>query len=498
MSAGKRFLREAKLYAPYAVLAMLTAAQATAQPSNDPIEALRAQMHELRVALREMHDELVSSRVESQELRRELQAVQEQVGKGAISTPASGSANLTPDPTEDRQVLNAKIDDQYQTKVESGSKYRFRLSGLALMNVFSTKGAVDSLDVPRIARLASSGDSNGSFGATARQSQISLQLTGPEWGGAKATGDLAFDFFGGFPSNPEGVTSGLARLRTAKLTLDWPKTSIVVGQDTPFFSPLSPSSLASLAYPALASSGNLWTWTPQVYVEHRAAVSDLTKVILQGGVLDPLTGELPVEYNIVPNAGNRSRIPAFAARIAWQHKVDDRFASIGAGAYYSRQNWGFDQLVNAWAATVDWELPLGRWFSLSGEGYRGRAIGGLGGGVSGSVLFRTVAVNGVTAVLPLNSVGGWSQLKFKPLEKIEFNAAFGTDVPFRAGLRQFLTDRGIQGFPSSRNMSGFLNLIYQPRSNLLFSVEYRRLWTSGFYDPAQNADHLSLSSGILF
>ena len=118
---------------------------------------------------------------------------------------------------EDQQLLSAKVEDQYQTKVESGSKYRVRLSGLVLLNVFSTRGAVDNLDLPKMANAKAPGESNGSFAATARQSLLSLDVHGPQWRGAKTSGDVTFDFFGGFPSNPEGVTAGLVRLRTAKI-----------------------------------------------------------------------------------------------------------------------------------------------------------------------------------------------------------------------------------------------------------------------------------------
>jgi hypothetical protein len=321
---------------------------------------------------------------------------------------------------------------------------------------------------------------------------------GPQWKGAKISGDVSFDFFGGFPSNSEGVTSGVVRLRTARISLDWANTSIVAGQESPFFSPLSPTSLASTAYPALSSSGNLWTWTPQVRVEHRIAVAERSKVILQGGILDPLTGELPTEYNRVPTAGEASRAPGYALRLAFERTAGQRTATFGAGTYYSRQNWGFGRSVNAWAATTDWDLPLGRWFSLSGEMYRGRAIGGLGGGVSGSVLFAGLPSVSASSVLPLESVGGWSQLKFKPLERIEFNLAFGEDYPFRIGLSRLLAAGLVGGAASSRNASGFFNVVYQPRSNFLFSVEYRRLWTSSFTDPRQSATQLSVSSGIIF
>ena len=47
--------------------------------------------------------------------------------------------------------MNDKIIEQSQTKVESGSKYRVRLSGLVLLNTAVTRGSVDNLDIPQIA-----------------------------------------------------------------------------------------------------------------------------------------------------------------------------------------------------------------------------------------------------------------------------------------------------------------------------------------------------------
>src|SRR5262249_23179076 len=152
----------------------------------------------------------------------------------------------------------------------------------------------------------------------------SLEVFGPQWAGAKTSGELKFDFFGGFPATSEGVTAGLLRLRIARLNLEWKNTSLVAGQETIFFSPLSPTSLVSSAYPAFSAAGNLWTWTPQIYCERRIALSESSRLSVQGGVLDPLTGELPAEYEREPTAGERSRSPAYAARLAWQKTAPER------------------------------------------------------------------------------------------------------------------------------------------------------------------------------
>jgi len=268
-----------------------------------------------------------------------------------------------------------------------------------------------------------------------------------------------------------------------------------------FLSPQSPTSFASLIVPALTYAGNLWSWTPQLRIEHRFEFSDHSNVSLQGGVLDPLTGE--TDYNYVwcrtPTAGEESRQPAFAARAAYSHPFLGRTFTVGAGGYYRREYWGFKRNVNGYAAIADWNLPLSRRFTLGGFFYRGQAIGGLGAALSRSVLFSGPLTDPATSVLPLNSVGGWAQLKYQPMAKLEFNAAFGQANPFAAAVR--FVGGETQSYAVSccaRHREAFGNVIYRPRSDLLLSLEYRRLRSFTIYDNSYEGGQLNLSMGILF
>ena len=138
---------------------------------------------------------------------------------------------------EDNQdLLDAKINEQSQTKVESGSKYRVRLSGILLLNLFDTRGPVDNVDFPQLAVPPTLGNSSNAFAATIRQSQIGLEVFGPEIAGARTSANVKFDFAGGFADLPNGVSMGVVRLRTGTLRMDWANTSIVAGQDTLFLS----------------------------------------------------------------------------------------------------------------------------------------------------------------------------------------------------------------------------------------------------------------------
>jgi hypothetical protein len=496
-------------------------ADASADTSlSDSVRELRQQIRELQAAVTEIRSESQRYRDETTELRRELEAVRgasASVSPAATSVVADAAGNGTsaavvPGETTENQksqhassleeqyeLLSGKVDEQYQTKIESASKYRMRLSGIVLLNLFSNVGTVDNADIPHIAYGTQPGVSGGSFGGTLRQSQIGLEVFGPQIAGARTKADIQFDLAGGFAQTLNGVNAGLMRLRTGTMRLDWAHTSIVTGQDGLFFSPNSPTSFASLAIPAFSYSGNLWGWVPQLRVEHRFSVGENSSLLLQGGILDPESGEPPpVAFYRQPQAGERSRQPAYASRMAWTSTVFGQPLRVGVAGYYGRQDYGFSGPVDAWAGMTDWDLPLGSRFSLSGKFYRGRGLGGLSGGIGRSVLFNGDPGALYTQVRGLNTAGGWAQLKYRPANKLEFNGAVGEDAPYMADIRAFPNPH-VYGDPSlSKNQSSLLNVIYRPRSDLLFSAEYRHLKTYTIDTGVQNADHINLMVGVLF
>lgn len=488
--------------------------QSRADSANDEVRNLQKQMIELKSMLEEMRDEIARSRQEAIELRQEIDVTRRQLG-GKVTPSATGErtqaesagpeqASQRGEETlkkleEDRQLMAAELGDFYQTKVESASKYRVRLSGIALLNLFSNRGLVDNQDVPNIALSPSAFDARGSFGGTLRQSEIGLEVFGPRVAGARTMGDIQFDLGGGFPDTANGVNSGLFRLRTGTMRLDWTHTSVVAGQDNIFFSPLSPTSFASLLVPAFGYAGNLWAWVPQVRVEHRFDLPNESSMTLQGGILDNLTGESPpFQSQRVPQAGERSSQPGYGLRLAWTHPLFGQPMTVGVGGYYSRQDWSFNRHVDGWAGTADWEVPLARWLSLSGEFYRGMAVGGMGAGIGRSVVSSGALIDPAAPVRGVDSIGGWSQLKLKPASRWEFNGAFGFDEAFAEDLRAFPASQSNPSSTPARNRGSFVNFIYRPRSNLLFSTEYRRLRTFQINGDGPTADQINVMMGFLF
>ena len=491
------------------------AASSQSDSTAAAIHELQQQVKELRSAVAEMRTETEQYRAENAALRHELQAARS--SSAAVVPPPGESYSLAPsanaDPAppqatqpganqtapvqervasleESTQLMNSKIDDQYQTKVESASKYRVRLSGIVLLNLFNSHGASNNEDFPNFVTGPSTG--TGSFGATMRQSQIGLEVFGPMLAGAKTSGNLQADFAGGYPNTWNGVNSGIFRLRTASMRMDWKDTSVVVGQDNSFFSPLSPTSFASLAVPALTYAGNLWAWTPQVRVEHRFEISSDQNIMIQGGIMDNLTGEFPGNsYFRVPGPGELSRQPAYALRTSWTHTVFGQPLSFGAAGYYSRQNWSSNN-IDGWAGMADWQIPLAPRVLFTGEFFRGRAIGGIGGGISQSVVYEGDPNSAYTPVRGLDTIGGWSQLKLKATNTLEFNVAAGVDNPTAAEVRTAGNPILVQ------NRGGLVNFVFRPRSSLLFSAEYGRLRSFEVNDVSNSADQFNLMMGILF
>ena len=505
-----------------------TPASALASAHNDEagtVRDLQDQVRQLRILVDEMRQENAQSRAEMHQLRQDLQATRALLERPAAPTgselaaaappsglqSASGASTATgPQVSADLEervqkleestsLMGSKIDEQYQTKVETASKYRARIQGIVLMNAFRNAGGSDNLDFPTYATQVSPGSPLATLGATLRQSEIGVEIFGPTVAGAKTSADVQFDFSGGFPATGNGVNFGIARLQTASLRLDWEHTSVIAGQDALFISPLSPTSFASLATPAFAFAGNLWAWTPQLRVEQRFSVTDQQTITMQAGILDNLDWEFPYNsFNRTAQAGEMSGQPAYALRTAWSRPVQEHPLSFGIAGYYGRQDWTWGRYVDAWSGMADWQIPIFSHLGLSGEFYRGRGIGGLGAAIGTSVLFGGNPEYASTPIHGLDAAGGWTQLKLQLNPKLELNGAIAEDNAFAGDVRGFAINRNNFGPILGRNRGALGNVVFRPRSDLVLAAELRRLQTFPVYSSSTVMNQVNLSMGILF
>ena len=183
-----------------------------------------------------------------------------------------------------------------------------------------------------------------------------------------------------------------------------------------------------------------------VEVEHRIALNTDSSLTFQGGLLDPLTEESASFQFRSPSAGELSRVPAIAGRVAWaRHSASTFPFTLGLGAYRARQQYGSFPDLNSWTVNADFDANISKFIEVSGEWYRGQAVGGLGGGIWMSVIYPNSAppYSGIHA---LRSTGGWAQLKVRPTQQWEFNGAIGQDENDGKDLRFFPTAYASYGF----------------------------------------------------
>jgi uncharacterized coiled-coil protein SlyX len=484
----------------------------TASQSPIPAEARTMQLEQrlegISSALVDARQQLDQSLQQIRQLQQELAEIKQQLPPSKTLPPGTSSSVADPlaalktsvtDIQERQDTIEAQVKLHDQAKVESDSKYPIHLTGLILFNAFANRGNVDNIDLPAIAVNRPDGASSGSVGGGLRQTILGIEGSGPKIAGARTSANVYMDFFAGVAYANFGTSAGIARMRTAAVNLDWPRDSVQAGLASPIISPLSPSSYATVAEPGMAWAGNLWTWAPQLRYAHQFALRENKHAQLEFGLWDPpSSGYNTSDVFRSPSPGEASRQPAYETRVSYGTSTSDRGLQVGLGGYYSRQHYPYNT-NDSWAVTTDWRLPLNTRFELSGEGYRGRSLGGLGGGVYKDVLYGKDPITGAPAFVGLNAIGGWTQLKSRFSQSFEANAAIGQDNGYASDFHSIVLSSTATSLQlRARNRMVVANLIYRPKTYLILSPEYRRIWTWPIYGQGNTADVFTLSMGYQF
>jgi len=493
----------AALSLPHSAIAQVYGQSPSAETTEEKVQKLTTAVAQAQAQMNAYQNQL-------QELQKQLVALQEQLASERSGTPApaapppvtvtgestsQGPSAASLEEIRERQAINeSQIATHEQTKVETESKYPLKVTGLLLFNAFVNTRQVDIAEDPTYALPGS-----GSTGLSLRQTVLGIDARGPRLMGAASDADVRVDFFAN-GSQSNYAANGLLRLRTAHAGLNWDRTRAFVALDRSLIAPYTPSSLVAVGEPPLAWSGNLWSWVPQIAVSHQVPLHDSMLKLAAGLVSVPNPPRLGATTTTTPPPAwqsERSRWPGTNARIAFAKGENGQGPEIGVGGYFSPHMTSSNVRFNAWAGTLDLRLPLGSHFEFLSNVYRGQALGGLGAGGYVDYVYEYFPT---TRVLhPLDDIGGWAQLKFKARERLEFNGAYGIDNPFANDIRRSLASSPTEPYSGlSRNRTVFGNVIYSPSSYLLFSLEYRKLWTNYAAGPTNSSDVIGLGAGYRF
>jgi Skp family chaperone for outer membrane proteins len=453
------------------------------------------QLQRAQQQIKELQQELIAMRGGSDNSADNLQTSTEENAPASVDALSAAVTYIE----EQQEVLEAEVAQHDQTKLETASKYRVRVTGLVLFNAFRNHGGVDDIDEPSYALPVAAGQSSLSTGAGFRQTILGLQGVGPRFMGARTSANLSVDFFGGLAYATYGTSAGTVRMRTADVDLDWDNNSLQFGLVTPLISPRSPDSYAAVAEPAMAAAGNLWAWAPQIAFRSRLPLHGDQNFAVELGLLDtPAAVYNTATVVRTPSPGELSGQPAYESRLSWSNRHEEA-SEFAVSGYFGRQSYPNNDDVNSWAATADWQQPFGSHIELTGEAYRGLALGGLGGGVYKDFVPGDNPISGAFEYHPLNAAGGWAQLKANIRSGFEANAAFGEDDGFAADFHAVvLSPTATAAQLRARNTMVSANLIYRPKTYFILSPEYRRIWTWQITGLPSTAGILTLSAGYEF
>jgi len=500
----------------FAISLLLSANSVVAQQPKENTSAgmsqtatIQRQVEQLSAAVAQEESALESAQRQILQLRSQVSELQTELAgvKGATTAAAeqgNGREEIASLRTEVEKIREqadleqSELAVHEQAKVETQSKFPLKLTGQILMNTFANSGGVDVAQSPAIATAG--------IGATVfslKQTVLGLDARGPHVFGATSTADVRVDFFAGSGQSGYANGGGFARLRTAHAEIEWDHTRTFVEMDRPIVNPNAPTSLTAVAQPALAWSGNLWNWIPQAGVEHSFDLAESSRLKMQAAIADIPNPVNPNSENPSSNLtalpgtslAENSRWPGSEARIAYARGDQSSGLEVGVGGYFSPHSepvLHFD----AWAATLDYRISLSSRFEASGGFYRGAGLGGLGGGALKDYVYSEREENYPSR--SLDDVGGWSQLKARAGERLEFNAAYGLDNLFASQLRPYLPLNPNTYQNLARNSTFFTNTIFSPTAYTLFSFEFRRIDSSPALGQHSIADVYGVAAGYRF
>ena len=304
-----------------------------------------------------------------------------------------------------------------------------RLHGTVLMNAFYNDAAVSAEDLPLTASAATAGGlPAGQLGATVRQTRLIATADQDNVAGGQFHGELDLDFYGGGQASGFGRYSPVPRIRRAIGEIDWPRSTLLIGEEAPPISDVNPRSLAAIGFPGFSGSGNLWLWIPQIRYDMDLTGGDGFRPGVGVALLAPTASGAAAadsQVNLQPTIAERSGRPSVEARLTGRWGGSDG-GLVSIGGHYGWLATTGDTLLQSKGLAASAIVPFAGRFELRGEAYTGQGMAALGGGAIG----QASGIGGV----PVKSKGGWAQLVFLPSAAWEFGAGYGIDDPLDTQL----------------------------------------------------------------
>jgi len=403
----------------------------TGSTSQPPTSGTAATQAELLKRIERLEKALAAQRAasggdalaqENAALRRRLARLEAEMGRLRTELAKHRAEAGKPDPEVER--LRAIVEAiQSDLRLRDGRRAVLSKLDLEIYGYIKLDASWDSSEITpgNFALYVNSeqGNSNDDeFNMTANQTRLGLKIRGPEAAGAKTSGLIEGDFYGGGAENKPHF-----RMRHAYVQLDWPESrlSLLAGQTWDVIGPLYPN---TLNFSINWDAGNIGYRHPQVRVTKKVWLDadKKTDLVLQAAVSRTI-GRASIGNT---DTGADSGQPTLQGRAAVTFPgVDGRPTTVGVWGHWGREEYDTDladhhETFDSWSAGMDVAVPLTDWLTVKAEIWTGEALdsyfGGIGQGMDASRLDA------------LGACGGWLAAAIHPLEKWTFNLGAGVDA----------------------------------------------------------------------
>jgi hypothetical protein len=394
-------------------------AQATeekAPPSPADVEALREEIRRLR---QEAED---ARRMQEERIRALEQRLQE-LQKSA-APPATPPAPA-PNPITTRPGYKARLYGFARADVDVDSRKMFAGPHLPFW--------VLSPNDPRAADRT-----DGDFTIHARLTRLGLDTEAPPvhlLHDARLSGKIEIDFFNILPDRNSATSNSRAfvRMRHAYGQLDWKRTSFLFGQYWDLISPLYPAANYDVV---MWNAGNTADRRPQLRFTWSPTVGK-GKAILGAMLGSPSavdSQDLDADQIV---DGEESRRPAVQVRTAINQPswVKGQTWEVGLWGHNGAFKINRAQAVNghrsfsSYALGTDIRVPISRKLLFQGEGWLGKAMADVRGGVGQNI-------NTITGQ-EIRARGGWAELLYQLNDVYTLGGGLTLDDPIDGNVTPF-------------------------------------------------------------
>lgn len=447
------------------------------QPPGDantsPSGTLVSQMARENAALR---DRVVVLEKQMAEVARRLQ---EQTQSLEEARQAQGALVSKTELTDVRKQMADDAQKRDPKRSGSGPNVDVQLYGKIKADAAFDTSRINTGDYARWVETEQRNRNDHELNMTANETRVGVKITGPDLGGAKTSGLIETDFFGGGAEN-----KATPMMRHAYAKVDWtePGVTLLAGQTWDVISPLNPS---VLNYSVQWWAGNIGYRRPQIRLTKTQDLGGGTELKLKAALARTIGRTSGFDPG---DSGEDSGLPSLQGRASLTFPfLAGRKATIGASGHYAREEYdtdayGHNQDVDSWSANLDFDLPICSWMQIKGETFTGQDLDAYLGGIG-----QGTELHG-TRVAALRSMGGWVAASLGPWDRWTFNVGYGGEsIP-----------RGDVSAATMRtcNSAIFGNAFFKINDCTSIGVEVSRWQTQ--YKGQDSGDSLRVQTSLIF